>query len=80
MEAKWPQATTTRLKNVFGREVREKMNEEKNPSGKKRSGRDRRKLFDVYLLDHQGAYRLADQENKKGSGTERRAKGEKRNF
>jgi len=79
MEAKWPQATTTRLKNVFGREVRKKMNEEKNLSGKNRSGRDRRKLFNVYLLDDQGAYHLADQGNEKRSATERRDKGEKRN-
>jgi hypothetical protein len=54
------------------------MNEEKNPSAKKRSGRDRRKLFDVYLLDDQGTYRPADQGNEKRSGTERRAQGEKR--
>ena len=54
------------------------MSEEKNPTDKKRSGRDRRKLFDVYLLDAQGAYRLADQGNERRSGTERRAQGEKR--
>jgi hypothetical protein len=60
MEEKWPQATTTGLKNVFGREVRKKMNEEKNLSGKNRSGRDRRKLFDVYLLDDQEADRIPE--------------------
>jgi len=54
------------------------MDEEKTPNGMKRSGRDRRRLFDVYLLDDQGAYRLADQGKEKRSGTERRAQGEKR--
>jgi hypothetical protein len=54
------------------------MNEEQTPDGKKRSGRDRRRLFDVYRLDDQGAYRLADQGKEKRSGTERRAQEEKR--
>ena len=54
------------------------MNEEQTPNGKKRSGRDRRRLFDVYRLDDQGVYRLADQGKERRSGTERRAQREKR--
>ena len=54
------------------------MNDDRKPLVENRSGRDRRKLFDVYSVDDQGNYYLTDRRKKKRSGSERRSQGEKR--